>query len=177
MSNVITHANAPSAIDGVQPTMRFADELTFSQGGKTFELTYLGPGHGQDLIAMVVRPENVAFIVDAVSAKRLPYRDFPGANVDEWADQVRKAETLDFKIFAPGHGAIGVKSDVTQGRIYMERLRAAVLAELKAGKPVDEIEKTVLMEEYKNWGSYDRWRALNVRGMARFLTESGAVTQ
>ena len=55
--------------------------------------------------------------------------------------------------------------------------RAAVLAELKAGKPVDEIEKTVLMEEYKNWGSYDRWRALNVRGMARFLTESGAVTQ
>ena len=173
--NVIAHANAPAAIDGVTPTLRFDSELTFAHGGKTFELSYLGPGHGQDLIAMIVRPENVAFIVDAVSAKRLPYRDFPNANVDDWTNQVRKAETLEFDIFAPGHGGMGMKADVTAGRVYMERLRAAVLAELKAGKSPAEIEQTVLMDEYKDWGSYKQWRALNVRGMARFLAESGAV--
>lgn len=177
VANVIAHSNAPAAIDGVQPTVRFDSEMSFEHGGKTFELTHVGPGHGQDLIAVVVRPENVAFIVDAVSAKRLPYRDFPNANVDDWANQVRKAQTLSFNIFAPGHGAMGTKGDVTLGRVYMEKLRAAVLAELRAGKSAADIENNVLMEAYKNWGSYKQWRALNVRGMARFLTESGAVNQ
>ncbi|UCH41616.1 MAG: MBL fold metallo-hydrolase, partial [Gammaproteobacteria bacterium] len=87
--NVITHRNAPEDIDLVEPTIRFDDQYSFSVGEKTFELTYLGPGHGDDLIAIVVRPDDVAFVVDAVSAKRLFYRDFPGANVDHWMEQVR----------------------------------------------------------------------------------------
>jgi glyoxylase-like metal-dependent hydrolase (beta-lactamase superfamily II) len=173
--NVVAHANAPAAIDGVAPTIRFSDQLTFTQGGKQFELTHLGPGHGTDLIAMVIRPENVGFVVDAVSAKRLPYRDFPGANVDDWTNQVRKVETLDFAIFAGGHGALGVKADATSARIYMEDLRAKVLAGLKAGKSVDDLVQSVTMAEYKDWGSYDQWRTLNVQGMARSLKESGAV--
>jgi glyoxylase-like metal-dependent hydrolase (beta-lactamase superfamily II) len=173
--NVVAHANAPAAIDGVAPTIRFSDQLTFTQGGKQFELAHLGPGHGTDLIAMVIRPENVGFVVDAVSAKRLPYRDFPGANVDDWTNQVRKVETLDFAIFAGGHGALGVKADATSARIYMEDLRAKVLAGLKAGKSVDDLVQSVTMAEYKDWGSYDQWRTLNVQGMARSLKESGAV--
>lgn len=80
-------------------------------------MTWLGEGHGKDLIAVVVRPENVAFITDAVSPKRLPFRDMPRSNIDGWIDQVRKVETLDFEIFAPAHGNIGVKADATDARI------------------------------------------------------------
>ena len=87
-----------------EPTVRFSEQTKFTVGSKTFELTYLGPGHGNDLIAVVVRPDQVAFVVDAVSAKRLFYRDFPGSNVDHWIDQVRKVNTLDFDIFIGGHG-------------------------------------------------------------------------
>jgi len=173
--NVIAHANAPAAIDGVAPTIRFTNQMTFAQGGKQFELTHLGPGHGADLIAMVIRPENVGFVVDAASAKRLPYRDFPGANVDDWTNQVRVVESLDFEIFAGGHGAMGVKADATSARIYMEDLRAKVLAGLQAGKSVDDLVQSVTMVEYKDWGSYDQWRTLNVQGMARSLKENGAV--
>jgi glyoxylase-like metal-dependent hydrolase (beta-lactamase superfamily II) len=173
--NVIAHANAPDTIDGVAPTKRFDSEHSFALGSKNFELTYLGPGHGTDLIAVVVRPENVGFIVDAVSAKRLPYRDFPGSNVDDWANQVRKAETLQFDVFAPGHGSMGTKADVTDGRVYLEELRAEVLAALKSGKSDDEVAATVMMDKYSDWGSYKNWRELNVRGMARFLRESGAL--
>lgn len=172
--NVIAQANAPAAIDGVAPTTRFENTMNFTQGDKTFELTYLGPGHGTDLIAMVIRPENVGFVVDAVSSKRLPYRDFPGANVDDWTDQVRKVEALDFDIFAGGHGAVGVKDDVRLARIYMEELRAEVLAGLQAGKSADELVQSVTMENYKDWGSYEQWRALNVQGMARHLKDIGA---
>ena len=172
---VIAHANAPQAIDGVVPTVRFKDTKSVQFGGKTFELTWLGEGHGKDLIAVVVRPENVAFITDAASPKRLPYRDFPRSNIDGWINQIRKIETLEFDIFAPAHGKVGVKADAVDARIYIEKLRARVLNGLKAGKTVDDLVKTVTMKGYKDWQQYGTFRELNVRGMARFLKESGQV--
>jgi len=173
--NIIAHENAPEAIDGIAPTQRYGETKEFSLGSKSFELTYLGLGHGTDLAAMVIRPENVAFVVDAVATKRLFYRDFPRTNVDAWTDQVRKVETLDFEILVGGHGPVGTKSDVTNGRVYLEELRAAVLAGLQAGKSVDELAQSITMDKYKDWISYDEWRELNVRGTARYLLESGAV--
>jgi glyoxylase-like metal-dependent hydrolase (beta-lactamase superfamily II) len=172
---VIAHANAPAAIDGVTPDIRFDDTRTLEIGGKTFTLVWLGEGHATDLITVVVQPENVAFITDAASPKRLPYRDFPRSNIDGWIDQIRKIETLDFKIFVPAHGNVGVKADATDARIYMEKLRQRVLDGLKAGKSVDDLAATVTMDEYKDWQQYAAWRELNVRGMARFLKESGQV--
>jgi len=172
--NVITHQNAPEDIDLVEPTIRFSDQMGFSVGNKTFELTALGPGHGNDMIAMVVRPDNVAFVVDVVSAKRLFYRDFPGSNVDHWIEQVRKVDALDFDVLIGGHGPVGNKNDVAAGITYLEELRTAVDKGLKAGKTVEQLKASVKMEKYKSWGSYDSWRALNVEGMARHLKESGA---
>jgi len=173
--NIITQENAPEKIDGVSPTQRVTDATTIEVGGKTIELTPLGPGHGNDLMAIVVQPESVGFIVDAVATKRLPYQDFPGSNVDDWIQQVRNVEALEFDILAGGHGAVGVKEDVTSGRIYMEELREQVLAGLKSGKDVGQLAISVTMDKYKDWGSYDQWRELNVRGMARHLQETGAV--
>lgn len=170
---VIAEANAPEAIDGVKPTIRFKDSKTLKVGNKTFEMTWLGKGHGEDLIAVVVRPENVAFIADVASPKRLPYRDFPRSNIDGWIDQIRKIEMLDFDIFAPAHGKIGVKADAAEARVYIEKLRAQVLDGLKAGKSIDDLAKSITMDDYKDWLRYDAWRELNVRGMVRFLMESG----
>lgn len=172
-ARVIAHGNAPEAIDGVAIDERFDDTRNMQIGGKTFELTWLGEGHGKDLIAVVVRPENVAFITDAASPKRLPFRNMGRSNIDGWINQIKKIETLDFDIFAPAHGRIGVKSDAADARIYMEKLRERVLAGLKAGKSVDELATSVQMEEYKDWQQYGGWRELNVRGMARFLKDSG----
>ena len=70
---------------------------------------------------------------------------------------------------------MGVKADATDARRYIEELRAAVLAGLKAGKSVDELAEEVKMERYASWLQYKAWRELNVRGMARFLAESGQV--
>lgn len=173
--NVVAEQNAPPKIDGVAPTMRITEATSIEVGDKTIELTPLGPGHGKDLMAIVVQPESVGFIVDAVAAKRLPYQDFPNSNVDDWTNQVRNIEALNFEILAGGHGPVGTKDDVTQGRVYMEELREQVLAAMKSGKSDDDLAGSVMMEKYSDWGSYDQWRALNVQGMARHLKEIGAV--
>jgi len=172
---VIVHANAPEEIDGIEPTLRFSEAMQFTRGNKTFELTYLGPGHGKDLIAMVIRPENVGFIVDAVSSKRLFYRDFPNANIDDWINQVRKVQSLEFDILVGGHGPVGVKSDVDDALAYLQELRAAVLKGLKDGKSVDELSESIKMEKYQDWASYDSWLKLNIQGMARHLKQSGVL--
>lgn len=174
-AKTIAQANAPDSIDGVAIDQRFDDTLTLDLGGKTFELTWLGKGHGEDLIAVVVRPENVAFITDAASPKRLPFRDMPRSDLDGWINQIKKIESLDFEIFAPAHGMVGVKADATDARVYMEKLREQVLAGLKDGKSAEELVASVTLEEYKDWQQYDAWRKMNVMGMSRFLKASGQV--
>ncbi len=172
-ATVIAQANAPADIDGVVPDLRFDNTMSLHIGGKTIELTHLGSGHGDDLIAAVVRPENVAFIVDVAAPKRMPYQTLPSSSVDAWIDQIKVAETLDFDIFAPGHGRIGTPDELTEARTYMEDLRAQVLAGLNAGKSVEELKAEVTMDAYADWQQYEAWRPLNVEGMAKYLTAAG----
>lgn len=174
-ANIIAHEAAPETIDGVAPTERFADTKVLEIGGKTLELTYLGPGHGQDMIAVVVRPENVGFIVDVAAPDRLPYQDFAGANVDDYIAQIAKVETLDFEILAPGHGRVGTPEEVTENRVYVEELRAGVLAGLKEGKSVEQITAELTLDDYKDWQQYAEWRPMNIAGVADHLTKNGLV--
>ena len=173
-AETIAHQNAPDAIVGVNIDRRVADVDSMTVGDKTFEFSYLGAGHGTDLMAVVVRPENVAFIVDAMAPRRLPFRDMPGANSDDWTDQVRKIGTLDFEVLAPGHGNVGTYESVAEVVTYMENLRAEVLAGLQAGKTVEELQAELTFEAYSEWLGFD-WRAANIAGVARSLRDSGLV--
>ncbi len=169
---VIAHKNTAENISAGQtaaPTKTFKDELKFSTGGKTIEVSYLGAGHGNDLSAVVVRPENVAFVVDAVSPKRLPYRNFPRTDVDGLINQIKAVEALDFDILTPGHSVNGTKQDATDTRIYIETLRARVMKAIAAGKSLDQIKASVTMDKYKKWGAYDAYLPLNVEGMYGWL--------
>ncbi len=174
-ATVIAQANAPAEIDGVAPNIRFAQAMSFTSGDHSFELTALGPGHGADMLAMVVRPENVAYVVDVVSPGRLPYKDFPGANIAGLIEQTKAVEALDFEIMSPGHSRLGNKADATEAREYVEWLRAAVTAELNSGKTADQVVADLDTSAYEGMMAYGMWRDLNIQGMARWLKESGEV--
>jgi glyoxylase-like metal-dependent hydrolase (beta-lactamase superfamily II) len=174
-ATVIAQENAPATIDGVTPKARFSERMSFTSGDHNFELTALGPGHGTDMLAMVIRPENVAYVVDVVNPGRLPYKNFPGADIAGLIEQTRTVEALDFDILAPGHSRLGNKADAVAGREYIEWLRAAVTAELKAGKTAEQVVADLDTSAYADMMAYDMWRDLNVQGMARWLKESGEV--
>ncbi|MEP2031213.1 MAG: hypothetical protein ABJI96_21140 [Paracoccaceae bacterium] len=171
----IAHKDAPEAIDGVVPAMRVGDTHALEIGGKTFEMTNLGGGHDNHMLVTVVRPENVAFIVDVAAPRRLPFRNFGGANIDDWIGQIETALAIDFEIFAPGHGSVGTKGDLEDALGYMNDLRAAVLEGKKAAKTVDQLKTELTMEAYSDWGQYDAWRELNIEGMAGYLESAGFV--
>lgn len=172
---MIAHEDAPAAIAGVTPTMRVGDSHILTVGSKTFELANLGPGHDNHMLVVIVRPENVGFIVDVAAPRRLPFRNFGGANIDDWIGQIKAAQALDFDIFAPGHGRVGSKADLDGALGYMMALRSGVLDGLKAGKSVEAIKADLTLAEYSDWLSYDQWRGLNIEGMADYLTREGLV--
>lgn len=174
-ATVIVQENAPAKLDGVVPDVRFSDRMSFTSGKHTFELTSLGTGHGTDMLAMVIRPENVAYIVDVVSPGRLLFKDLSGVDVAGMIEQTKKIEKLNFEIITPGHSRLGKMADVIEAREYVEWLRAAVAAELKAGKTVEQIVANLDTSAFKHMISYDAWRNLNIQGMARWLKQSGEV--
>jgi glyoxylase-like metal-dependent hydrolase (beta-lactamase superfamily II) len=174
-ATIVAHENAkvrivsesvPTAI----PQITFSERQSISLGGKSVELMYFGPGHSDNLIVMHFPQERALFVVDIVAPKRLPYRDLPNADIDGWIDTLRQIETLDFDILAPGHSVMGTPVDIADHRGYLEALRDSVQAGVDAGKSLDEIKRTVTLDAYRDWGSYDSWREMNIEGMYRYLS-------
>ncbi len=170
----IVQENAPAVLDGVVPDVRFADRMSFKSGKHTFELTSLGNGHGTDMLAMVIRPENVAYIVDVVSPGRMLFKDLAGIDIDGMIAQTRKIEQLQFDIVTGGHSRLGKMSDIVKAREYTEWLRDAVGDQLKRGKTVEDIVANLDTSAYKNLLAYEAWRTLNIQGMARYLQSGKA---
>lgn len=172
-ATIIAHANYQEAVgQDFGPTepadILFSDRLSLDHGGKTFELTYVGAGHGDDMVVTVVRPDNVAFVVDIVSPNRLPWRDSTTA-IDGMIEQVQVVSGLDFDILVPGHSVNGTMQDVTETLAYLEELKSKVMTELDAGKSIEEIVSTVSMPDYADWANYDEWLPLNIEGAVRGL--------
>lgn len=175
---VIAHENARAHIvaDGVPtavPDVTFSDRMTLRFGGKTVELAYLGRNHGDSLVVMNFTDARTLFAVDLVAVNRLPYSDLPGAFVEEWIASLERMEQLDFDVLAPGHGPMGRHADVAPHRRYLEELRAAVGAEIAAGRSLEDIKGRVRMDAYRDWLRYDDWLGPNVEGMHRLLTAAG----
>lgn len=176
-ATVVGHERAKQRIVAEQvptatPQVTFSDRKILQLGGKDVELIYLGPSHSDNLIVMRFPAERTVFAVDIVAVKRLPYQDFPDADLAGWIATLRALEAMDFDILAPGHGALGGKADVADHRRYLETLRDQVKAGMAAGKSVEELKQTVTMPEYASWGMYKEWREANVAGMYRLLQTS-----
>lgn len=175
-AEVVAHENAAAhveagEVDTAMPDVTFADTHEFSLGGKTFELNYLGEGgHGDDLIATVIRPDDVAVVVDVVNPERLPYQTIPAASIDGYIGQIRAVEALDFETLLPGHSKTGTRADATATIEYLELLRQRVQERLDAGDDLEQIKAAVTMPEYADWGSYEQFIGLNVEGMVGHLS-------
>ena len=169
---VVAHANARRTILGEKrptavPEVTFTDRMTITLGGKIVELHYLGRSHSDNMIVMRFPAERTLFAVDFISVKRLPYMALSDAYFPDWIEAIKRVETMDFDILAPGHGPLGSKADASDHRRYFEDLYAAVLAAARAGQSLDQMKQSITLEKYSGWGRYKEWRPLNIEGMAR----------
>ena len=157
----------PSAVTPV-PDITFDDHYTVRLGDREVQLKYYGPNHGESLVVMRLPRENILFIVDIVTPRRVAFRSMPDFWPDEWIRSLREIEASDFDYVIPGHGpqtepAIDPASVVMEQRVYLEDLMAAVGEAMKSGThSPDALRETVKLPKYEGWRSYDEWLPMNI---------------
>ena len=96
-----------------------------------------GPSETESNIIVHVPERGVAFMVDAVGVRVVPWRNMSGSNPHEWLAVLEKMEELDFEILAPGHGPTGNKENVGEYIGYMTALIAAVQDGIDNGQTLE----------------------------------------
>ena len=171
-ATVIAHENARAAIIGEQrptavPDLTFSDAMTVTLGGKSVELIYLGRSHSDNMIVLHFPAERALFTVDFVSVNRLPYMDLSDSYFPDWIEAVERVEAMDFDILVPGHGPLGTRADASDHREYLQALYDAVLAGARKGQSLEDMKKSITLDEFSTMGMHDKWRELNIEGMYR----------
>lgn len=167
---VVAHENAKRTIVGearptAVPDITFSQAMSIELGGKTVDLIWPGRSHSDNLIVMLFAEERVAFTVDFISVKRLPYQTLSDSYFPDWIEAIKEVEELDFDILAPGHGPLGTKADAADHRRYLEDLHSAVLEAARAGQSLEEMQKSITLDQYRDWGQYEEWLPMNIEGM------------
>ncbi|RTQ98355.1 MBL fold metallo-hydrolase [Halomonas nitroreducens] len=150
------------------PDITFDDTYTLELGGRTVELSYFGPNHGDSLVVMRLPEEKILFIVDIVTPRRVAFRNMPDFWPDEWIRSLQEIEQMDFDYVISAHGpadqpAIDPAAVVAEQRHYLEDLMAAVKEAMDAGThSPDELKETITLPEYEHWRYYDEWLPMNI---------------
>ena len=158
--------------DVKKPDIVYTERMTLTLGGETLQLIFPGKNHADDGTVIYFPAERVVFSTDfpADALVRGSMRSLPSAcgafdehPMAEWIKSYKTIEALDFDILAQGHGdVLFTKKDVTEGREYFEYLMHEVSAGMVAGKSLDELRRTLMLEKYKDWAYYDRLRIMNI---------------
>ena len=151
------------------PDMTYTDRMNINLGGKRVEVISKPTAHADDnTIVRFVDGTNVLFASDWITVHRLPFGQIGEAETAV----VKSVEAMDFEHFLCSHGALGKKSDVTASIKYREELKAAVAKAIAAGQTLEQAQKSVTMDAYKDWEFYEQQRPQNVAGMYRSLSAS-----
>ena len=152
------------------PTVVFDEGASIYLDGLEVRLVYPGPSETESNIIVLVPERKVAFMVDAVAVRTLPWRNLPGSDPQQWIAALRKLDALDFEILAPGHGPTGLKEHVAEYIAYMEDLMKAVEQGIARGESLAQMQQSLELPKYRDWVRYNEHFDLNIEGVYRELT-------
>jgi glyoxylase-like metal-dependent hydrolase (beta-lactamase superfamily II) len=170
---VIAHSKVLGHVEKeiVPPAITFDESVSVHVSGIEVRLLYPGPSETESNLIVYLPQRKVAFMVDSVFVKALPWRNMAGADLKMWMEALKELEKLDFEILAPGHGPTGTKSDVRAFLTYFEDLLAAVGKRIAAGESLEQIQATLELPKYKDWARYGEHFDLNIEGAYRELVK------
>lgn len=149
------------------PDTTYTDCLELKLGGKVVEVISRPIPHDDDnTLVRFVDGSNVLFASDWITVNRLPF----GAITPEETAMVQDVAKMNFDHFVCSHGKLGTKADVQANIKYREDLRAAVSKAIADGQTLEQAQKSVTMDGYKNWEFFEQQRQANVTGFYRALS-------
>ena len=152
------------------PTVTYQEFMSLTLGGRVIELHYLGANHSDNSTIVYVPDVKVAFAVDFVSNDRVAFQELPGWRFPDVFASVPRLLDLDFEIIVFGHGPAGDRDTIHRQIRYYDDLRAEVRRAVEAGWSEERAAAEVRLPEYGDWGQYEAWFPLNVRGVYRWMS-------
>jgi glyoxylase-like metal-dependent hydrolase (beta-lactamase superfamily II) len=138
-----------------RPDMTFSDRYTLTSGGKRVELIWAKNRHTSDLFDIYFPDERVLFAGDYIWINRLCCNfAFDRRPITTWIASIKALESLDFDLLVNSHYSAGTKADLVTFREMLEDLSSQVQAGIKAGKSVEELQKTVKLDKYSTFVGY-----------------------
>lgn len=131
------------------PNETFTDTHEIRLGNKTIRSSFLGRGHTDgDLVVLLVE-DRVLHLGDLLFDHRYPNIDLEaGGSVREWPATLDRVLALDgWDRVIPGHGAVTDRAGVEQFQRFLRDLWAQVQPLAAAGKTLDKTLATVKLRE------------------------------
>jgi len=118
-------------------TVTFDDRYRLTVGGQVLELSYHGAAHAPGNIFIYAPKQRTLMVVDLIFPGWMPWRRLAVAqDIPAVFAQVREVSAWDFETLVAGHVArTGTHADVTTQLEFMEELKAAAEAALRATRP------------------------------------------
>jgi glyoxylase-like metal-dependent hydrolase (beta-lactamase superfamily II) len=143
------------AADIRRPDITFTDRYTVTLGGKRAELIHARNRHTSDLFDVYFPDERVLFAADYVWIKRLCCNfAFDRRPMSTWIASIRALEALDFDLVINSHWDSGTKAELVEFRQYLEDLQTAVADGIRAGRTLEELQKTITLDKYRHFQGY-----------------------
>ena len=170
---IVAHQGVLDHIQGdiLPPHITFAEETSLYLDDLEVRLMFPGPSETESNIIVHVPERGVAFMVDAVGVRVVPWRNMSGSNPHEWLAVLEKMDAIDFEILAPGHGPTGKKENVGEYIGYMTALIAAVQNGIDKGQTLEQMQASLELAKYTDWTRYDEHFDMNIEGVHRELTK------
>ncbi|MBI4908041.1 MAG: MBL fold metallo-hydrolase [Acidobacteria bacterium] len=147
----MTKGNQPGA-----PRITFSDKMSLRLGGKELRAHHFGRGHTNG-DAVVLFPAQRVLHTGDLFVSGTPFMDYAnGASGVEWTSTLDKTLELDFDRVIPGHGPIMTKAQLREWVHSFKKIKDKVSEMKRSGKSVEEVVKTLNVEEF-GWKASGLW--------------------
>jgi glyoxylase-like metal-dependent hydrolase (beta-lactamase superfamily II) len=160
------------------PGVVFKDQHTITLGGQQVQAIWAKNRHTTDNLDIYFPGERVLFASDYIWINRICCGfEFDRRPMETVIESIKALEALDFAILVNSHFEQGTKQDLINFRFWLEDLKAAVEAGIKDGRSVDELVKTITLDQYKTWAGYTP-ELVNPEGVAGAIRSAyGSLTR
>lgn len=140
----------------IYPGITFEKKITLRMGKEKIEIIYPGPAHTNGNALVYIPGRKVIIMGDMLFYGYIPYIDWQaGSDTRHWIDCLDKLSQWDIEKVVPGHGEVTAKSAFEQKKRYLADLRKSVKEAMDKGLSLEEMTKSIKMENYKHWKFYE----------------------
>ena len=145
------------------PYITFEETLNIIDGGREVPLRWLGSGHTDGDIVLLLPGDRIVFAGDLFFNRALP--NSQDASMLEWIKTLELLLKLDADRFVPGHGPVGTRRDVEDFLGYLRELRTWVEPAVSRGDSLEQVLAEVALPARYSGYRFQEFFPANIQRM------------